>query len=103
MKTEEAAQWLEQYVDNDCYTTNFQEVCKMAISALRAQQEAEKPKWISVEDWLPEDWVDVLVLLHCGNCVVAVKSGHIWRERWTHMLVDEITHWMPLPEPPKED
>lgn len=62
------------------------------------------PKWISVEDGLPEEWADVLVLLQCGDCVVAARSGKHWRERWLNSMLDRSpTHWMPLPEPPKAD
>ena len=60
-----------------------------------------KGEWISVEDRLPKDWEDVLVLLQCGDCIVAARSGKYWRERWCHSLIDRPpTHWMPLPEPP---
>lgn len=60
-----------------------------------------KGEWISVEDRLPKDWEDVLVLLQCGDCIVAVRSGKYWRERWCHSMLDRPpTHWMPLPEPP---
>lgn len=60
-----------------------------------------KGEWISVEDRLPKDWEDVLVLLQCGDCIVAARSGKYWRERWCHSMLDRPpTHWMPLPEPP---
>lgn len=42
MTTEEAIEHLEKYIGNDCYTTKMQTVCKMAITALRAQQKAEQ-------------------------------------------------------------
>jgi len=63
-------------------------------------------KWIPVTERLPDEWTDVLVWSKCGFCVVAVSLGSHgkWRESWTHMMIDDntITHWMPLPEPPKE-
>ena len=69
--------------------------------------EAGKPKWIPIAERLPEEWVDVLVLSRYGFCEVAVYLGipGKWRIAWNHDLfeVDSITHWMPLPEPPKED
>ena len=62
-------------------------------------------EWISVKDRWPEEWTDVLARSKCGFCVVAVSLGSHgkWRESWTHMMIDDdtITHWMPLPQPPK--
>ena len=64
-------------------------------------------KWIPVTERLPEEWTDVLVWSKCGFCVVAVSLGSHgkWRESWTNMMIDDntITHWMPLPEAPKEE
>lgn len=46
MSTEEAIKHLEQYVDNECYTAKHQEVCRMAIAALRAQQaKLDRSRW----------------------------------------------------------
>lgn len=48
--TEEAIKHLELYVGNNCYTTKMQTVCKMAISALRAQQERENSKPLTLDE-----------------------------------------------------
>lgn len=66
--------------------------------------------WISVEDRLPDKWQNVL------SCIVAVDGSwkHVGTDiyfgggRWAMITHDEceemkITHWMPMPEPPKED
>ena len=71
----------------------------MAISAL------EKTKWISVNDMLPEEKV---------NCIVHYKHAYCdndgyWAigicfydgEKFRIDLLYKVTHWMPLPEPPK--
>lgn len=64
------------------------------------------PRWIPVSERLPEEWVDVLVLSECGFCEVAVYLGghsNKWRVTWNHDMLDgDVTHWMPLPEPPEE-
>lgn len=62
--------------------------CKMFDVALDAaeaiqQIEAQQPCWISVKDRLPTK-NDVCVLCHCDT-------------------TGAVTHWMPLPEPPKEE
>lgn len=71
----------------------------------------QAPKWISVENRLPEDHDDVLVLVtgECGNitfwktCMVGAYLGD---EGW---FCNEypgwdnpgVTHWMPLPKAPE--
>ena len=79
------------------------------------QLEAVQPKWISVEDRLPEDNLNVLVYAigDNENSVIAMTSythkmyGYNiegWRSPWQYFFYEyKITHWMPLPEPPKED
>ena len=66
--------------------------------------ESKFGEWISVEDRLPKEWESVLVWSEHGFHIVAVYLGVVgkWRECWNHtMLEGKITHWMPLPQPPK--
>ena len=62
-------------------------------------------EWISVDDGLPEDWADVLALSRYGFLETAVYTGVSgkWRTAWNGdtLEMDSITHWMPLPQPPK--
>lgn len=60
-------------------------------------------KWISVKDRLPDDCVEVL--LHDTDCGILIG----WYEKKDSCFVgefmsqlDAVTHWIPLPEPPKE-
>ena len=77
----------------------------------------KKTKWISVEERMPEHGTDVLVLTAPGtlslgqNCVVAEyihprmeKSGVFinFYAGYDDKNILAVTHWMPLPEPPKE-
>lgn len=77
--------------------------------------EAAHPKWISVKDRLPEDNLNVLVYAigDNENSVIAM-TGYThkmygyniegWRSPWQYFFYEyKITHWMPLPEPPKDD
>ena len=66
----------------------------MAISALR-----EQPRWISVDERLPEDGVDVLTRRAVGMSVEA-HCGWGWTEDGYHTKW-RVTHWMPLPEAPE--
>lgn len=76
--------------------------------AMIQQLEAQVPKWISVEYRLPEDQRSVLTVNGHGEIRIMglwSKRGDEWT--WVHndrmMHYNDITHWMPLPEPPKED
>ena len=61
-------------------------------------------KWIPVTERLPEIVAPYLVLSRAGNC--SVQWFHIHGENFKGFFYAEepgkITHWMPLPEPPKE-
>lgn len=73
----------------------------------------EPPRWISVEDRLPKEEGLVLVIANGKpmdniTLVDAYELGEYTDEGW---IIDawpgwedaQVTHWMPLPEPPKED
>lgn len=87
------------------------------------QLEAQVPKWISVEERLPEDTlapakktpfkaIKVLVAIKAKNGFT-VRTQTRFKEtrypggkavtewKWRHSA-GVVTHWMPLPEPPKE-
>lgn len=60
------------------------------------------PQWISVKDRLPKYENPVLA----GNaelCFVNTAWYHVETKRWEFPsgIFCEVTHWMPLPEPPK--
>lgn len=72
--------------------------------------------WISVEDKLPRSMTNiVLVWLEHEELVGCIGFGHYEKykgqEIWFNLENNEafsvrgykVTHWMPLPEPPKED
>ena len=80
--------------------------------AADAIEDLSKPKWISVEERLPERDKYVLVRYANNDMAVACVFGgdeHMtfWRamtdEGWCADCDTEPTHWMPLPEPPKEE
>ena len=71
-----------------------------------AGYQAAKPQWISVKERLPEGGKVVLVAMPKGT----VTLGGIHKKTQTFdvfldmaICTAEPTHWMPLPEPPKED
>lgn len=72
------------------------------------EEEAERPKWIPVEDRLPDK--DGRYLVCDGGDVLEAcfsPTGQLRRPEWytTDCYESEdlyhVTHWMPLPEPPE--
>ena len=61
--------------------------------------------WVSVKDRLPEPWEQVLIYSRHDFCELALYIGvpGKWRVTWNHEMLDadSVTHWMPLPLPPK--
>jgi hypothetical protein len=63
----------------------------------------EQTTWISVDDRLPEQYTDVIVLYDIGR--VGVNWTNTENEFVSHAYC-KVTHWMPLPsteEPHDED
>ena len=62
------------------------------------------PRWIPVTDRLPEKWKWVLVCFDGADVPSTgfVNSAGDWigEDMYTNY---DVTHWMPLPEPPKEE
>ena len=74
----------------------------------RAPTIEAEPKWISVEERLPDSQADVLVVAFWHECWQTMIGWHSddgkkWRVLTPHGERDlgGVTHWMPLPEPPK--
>lgn len=60
------------------------------------------PHWISVDDELPKDSGDVLVLTKGGKMLVTLGTYEEGEWVWCfYSPKDYITHWIPLPQPPK--
>lgn len=53
--------------------------------------------WINVEDRHPEDGEYILVVRDVGERLIT--DTYNW-DRWWKM--NNVTHWMPLPEPPTD-
>lgn len=69
-------------------------------------------QWVSVEDALPELWDEVMVIV--AHRPDSAYPRHLlrndtgtWMDEWGHIfegqdLESTVTHWMPLPQPPKD-
>ncbi len=84
-------------IPQDVYSTVLSIVeCEPAVDA----SEIMRGEWISVNDRLPERGKRVLVyseyMRNSENGGISVNWGWMCHKKRT-----DITHWMPLPEPPK--
>ncbi len=96
-----------------------------AIEVL-SKMETTTPRWISVEERLPEDedarylvasdfmsyglWVSICYFTHNLESVDEYdfvgerRSGfYFYDSEYGHIEKDDVRYWMPLPEPPKEE
>ena len=72
------------------------EALEKELAALREQQ-----RWIPVTERLPEGMKPVIVCRSGERVQHGYKDvGDWWKVYGTR--VKKVTHWMPLPEPPKE-
>ena len=79
------------------------------LTAENAALREKVPRWISVEDRLPEVWKneenDVLVnyMIYAPEFGAYIGNYHAEAKRWLCMAIPcTVTHWMPLPEAPEE-
>lgn len=107
-----------------CYMTN--DICvipeetakkgRLNNCPLKDVPETNAGKWISVKDRLPESMVNkVLVWLEHEDLVGYIGFAHFEKYQGLEMWYDlehqeqfakrgyTVTHWMSLPEPPKEE
>ena len=109
MTREEAAANLLQYLkENEKPGSVWAESLDMAIAALREQEgkDTNAPtKWVSVTERLPDEAVRVLVRLDGNKPPIGeprMDTDRVVDGRWVRWF-DLVTHWMYLPEAPKEE
>jgi hypothetical protein len=80
----------------------YESIAKSLTESVELVRKLQSPRWIPVTERLPE----------CYKWVLAVSDEHempieVFYDglRWQDCVLDKvhITHWMPLPEPPKEE
>ena len=62
------------------------------------------PKWIPVSERFPEG--GAIVLCNTDYFVEVLqwdKRADVWVDQYRSYRKNYVTHWMPLPEPPRED
>lgn len=107
--------WCDKY---GCHSTEM----KIDALAYIQQLEEQQPRWISVKERLPEPNQDVLLIAHGwkGRLLYIGRLHHEEAETswltgittmesewsingWSYLKTPLVTHWMPLPELPKEE
>jgi hypothetical protein len=95
----------------DTLNERIELVSKLGESAKRLHEAVKKiqpsvreDNWISVKDRMPEPNVLVMVFLKygTGHDIALSFSTTRFPDIFDHFLTDRITHWQPLPEPPKQ-
>lgn len=98
MKTPEemAEKWCAEH------TCHLQMTCH--ANAFLAGYAAAQPKWISVKERLPENGQLVWTYSDDKQSSYGMMLRHgVWEVIRDGCELVEVTHWMPLPEPPKEN
>lgn len=83
------------------------EALEIAIAALMKQKKSTKNindnfSWISVKDRIPNDQEEVLVCTRSKNGCRNIDKGYWSIDRFIHRGSAQVTHWMPLPDFPKD-
>ena len=83
---------------------NIHDACEQAYKNGYEAGKKDAVKWIPVTERLPEDWCPVLVMVReVEKPLLGSYRENVWfHERWNTTFINgAVTHWMPLPEPPK--
>ena len=82
---------------HDNYIQNSEIADHLIASGVTIQQ------WIPVTERLPEEDVRVLVWLGTGDITYTqIDTDRLHKKKWRRWTKN-VTHWMPLPEPPEID
>jgi hypothetical protein len=76
-----------------------------AYHAFLAGYQAAAPQWISVKDRLPEAGSGLLIVYQSSlkELGTSYYDDDMWCSSLWPIVSKHITHWMPLPQPPKEE
>jgi hypothetical protein len=72
------------------------------VIVVLGQSNQKQSEWISVEDRLPEDYNKYLLFLDNGRITIGWYHGDAMQfVEDGIVMIETVTHWMPLPEAPK--
>ncbi|MBC8612093.1 DUF551 domain-containing protein [Massilimaliae timonensis] len=96
--------------DRRCFSEedeNYVRGVDEAIGVVKNAPTINPGEWISVKDRLPEPFISVLCYMPGEQPFPTVHEGFvsnngIWHSNYFNREPGEVTHWMPLPQPPEE-
>lgn len=96
------------FMNSKEYTGGIVQLWVHEIAELMEEYAATKSEWVSVEDRLPEEGIKVLVFAPDRDIIGSKLLGSYFYDskEWTVYCFRDtirtlVTHWQPLPNPPK--
>lgn len=114
-KVNEVVTWINEHDATISISPTGEALASCCTDAIAPALTMNAPAWISVKDRLPEveDGADAVKVLVYYNCAIShameIGATYFWKDS---LSLSEnglpggfellgVTHWMPLPEPPK--
>ena len=85
-------------VSHDIFSEPVTTYAKLAIEALKKENGVTVQEWISVDDRLPEQGEEAICIAADGDMMIGKYTEWGWM---FPCYFEDLTHWMPLPQPPK--
>lgn len=86
-------------------TKEAYEIAAILIDSIKTHEVQPIDRWISVKDRLPENDCLYIVCKTVKGHRISFEArwkGNKWLSVVNNNQLDYVTHWQPLPEPPKE-
>ncbi len=85
-------------VSHDIFSEPVKTYAKLAIEALEKENGVTVQEWISVKDRLPEQGEEAICIAADGDMMIGKYTEWGWM---FPCYFEDLTHWMPIPQPPK--
>ena len=85
-------------VSHDIFSEPVKTYAKLAIEALEKENGVTVQEWISVNDRLPEQGEEAICIAADGDMMIGKYTEWGWM---FPCYFEDLTHWMPIPLPPK--
>ncbi len=90
----------------EAYNAQLERCIENMTDKLNAANDAI-PCWIPVEERMPAPHEDVAIIIRQGGYAYLRVGWYVcacqWMQAGLGMIEGEVTHWLPLPESPKEE